>query len=293
MLSQEQRQSQESNAREGIMVVSQAGDGFRVFAATDPTKLYEVGGSPEAPVCNCTEFQWRRNQPGYRCIHIQAVFRELGGGNGSAEDTFRELPVPVADGPADPVNVAGGGANALEPMAQMTLKRSVSPDGRIDSFSVEFTQDLTGLTTQSAVAEAASVIALQGQIIKSFLGQGQPGNGNGNGNGRAKPVHEASGDGSVPAQMADIGGMNTRWGWRYFINVRVNGNTVKLFGTRKDLGDYLVAAGHPEQSSNIAKGVALNVPCRVIVKPTDDGKYLNVERVLPAQLPANYQERGH
>jgi hypothetical protein len=31
--------------------------------------------------------------------------------------------------------------------------------------------------------------------------------------------------------------------------------------------------------------VALRVPCRVVTKPSPDGRYMNVERVLPVPMP--------
>jgi hypothetical protein len=40
-------------------------------------------------------------------------------------------------------------------------------------------------------------------------------------------------------------------------------------------------------AERIEEGVALRVPCRVITKPSPDGRYVNIERVLPVAVPQN------
>src|SRR4030095_14256758 len=93
--------------------------------------------------------------------------------------------------------------------------------------------------------------------------------------------------GAVPAKLLDIGGLDSKSGGRLFITVLVHGQTsTKLFGNPKQLGDQLTAAGFPTQAQQVQEGITLNLPCRVTTKPSTDGKYLNVERVLPP-LPAS------
>jgi hypothetical protein len=75
--------------------------------------------------------------------------------------------------------------------------------------------------------------------------------------------------------------MNTRSGWRFYINVEVSGAAIKLFGNKRQLGDYVAAAGFPNIADRLEQGMMLNLPCRVITKPSPDGKYLNIEQVLP------------
>jgi hypothetical protein len=75
--------------------------------------------------------------------------------------------------------------------------------------------------------------------------------------------------------------MNTRGGWKTFINVQVNGTTTKVFGNKRELGEMITAAGFASIAEHISQGMMLNLPCRVITKPTPDGRYLNIERVLP------------
>ena len=47
-----------------------------------------------------------------------------------------------------------------------------------------------------------------------------------------------------------------------------------------ELGAAVAAAGF--NNVEIAEGVTLNVACRVTTKPCPDGKYTNIDKVLPA-----------
>ena len=49
----------------------------------------------------------------------------------------------------------------------------------------------------------------------------------------------------------------------------------------------LQTAGYELDPANLEPGLRLNLACRVVTKPTDDGKYLNVEKVLPLHKNAN------
>jgi hypothetical protein len=294
MVTQQQTQARTGTGKEQIMVVAQGEDGFRVYTANDPGKVFDVTGNPQAPECNCPEFQWRKGRPGYRCAHIEAVFHETGvavptngngngnGNGGNGHEQYR---------PDTGVAYGGNGHDGLSGASVMILKRSVSPDKRIDSLSVEFSHPLDGISPEDIVDMALQSLTVQAAIAGDFLAdsQGQGGNnGQGRGQAAAAPI---SNDGAQPGQMLDIGGMQTRWGWRYFINVKVNGNTVKLFGKKNQLADYIATAGYPNQSGNIDKGVTLNLPCRVITQPSEDGRYVNVSQILP-QLTVATATRG-
>jgi hypothetical protein len=74
--------------------------------------------------------------------------------------------------------------------------------------------------------------------------------------------------------------MDGKWGRRLFINVEVNGKTLKIFGNHEQLAATVAAAGFA--GVEIEEGTDLNLPCRVTTKPSPDGKYTNVDRVLPA-----------
>jgi len=73
--------------------------------------------------------------------------------------------------------------------------------------------------------------------------------------------------------------MQTRFGWRYFINVEVGQRTYKLFGTSQQLVEQLTAIG--QGNAKISKGSTINVPCLAVLDKSKDGKYTNVVELLP------------
>ena len=159
----------------------------------------------------------------------------------------------------------------------MHLKRSVSPDGRIDSLSVEFSCPVGKVSVDELRQRADKIIALQGDIAAGFLKE----------NGNGKPQREVDTANAVPAQLLAVASMNGKWGRRLFINVLANGQVLKLFGSEKQLADAVSAAGFGSVAEHLADGLALNLPCRVVTKPSPDGKYTNIDRVLPAPAAAH------
>ncbi len=87
----------------------------------------------------------------------------------------------------------------------------------------------------------------------------------------------------MSAQMLDVVGLDGRWGRRLFINVQAEGRRIKLFGTKSQLAEHVRAAGFPEYADHLTEGVTLHVPCRVLTSPSRDGRYLNIDRVLPVR----------
>jgi hypothetical protein len=157
----------------------------------------------------------------------------------------------------------------------MLLKRSVSPDGRIDSLSVEFALPVAKLSTSDIKASAFRALALQSEIVEGFLGK------RGNGNG---PVPDAEPpEPTLYAAIKGVRAMDTKWGRRLYLAFSVNGEHLRLFGSRKRLGEVLTLAGFPEYSRQITEDLELDLPCRVIVGPSPDGRYMNVQRVFPAK----------
>ena len=75
--------------------------------------------------------------------------------------------------------------------------------------------------------------------------------------------------------------MNGKWGERLSLNVQINGRTSRLFGSPKQLAERIQSAGYEIDPANLEPGLRLNLACRVTTKPSDDGRYLNVEKVLP------------
>src|SRR5713226_2337022 len=146
------------------LVISRIDEGFRVYSVANPGKSYLVSGSAEAPACTCPEFQ--NGTLGSRCRHIEAVLARYGRGNGEAEaDNYaREERLAIQN----EGRVAPDQGRQAGP-AVMLLKRSVSPDGRIDSLSVEFTAEVDGMAPAEVADRAARLLALQTAIVKGFL----------------------------------------------------------------------------------------------------------------------------
>src|SRR5437879_1541536 len=91
------------------------------------------------------------------------------------------------------------------------------------------------------------------------------------GNGHAKPVS---------TRMIDIGKVNGKWGERLRINVQVGDRRCRLFGSADQLALQIARAGFHMNPEDIEDGRRLNVACLVVTKPSDDGKYLNIARVV-------------
>jgi len=262
-------------------VLSRTDDGCLVYAATDPQHVYLVAGTPDCSTCTCPDARAHQAEATYRCPHMTAVFPpEPVADPQAALDLADERAAIQAE--AKPRkrgngNASNGNGHGHLP-AQMILKRSISPDGRIDALSVEFTCPVEGLTPEATLAQATSTLDLQAQIVRAFVPPKPPSNG---GNGHDMTEHAAvpADTGRVPATFLTVGGMDGKWGRRLFLNVQVNGRTAKLFGSSKQLQAALATAGYPEAS--VAEGSSLNLPCQVIAAPSPDGRYLNIVQVFP------------
>jgi hypothetical protein len=266
-----------------IFVITRTDDGFRVHSPADPTQSYLVTGGADNARCTCPAFAFLEDSPDPRCEHIKLVF----GPRAGAAREAAELPKPET--PPETAAAKPTNSELDEPTnghgATMLLKRSVSPDGRIDSLSVEFSFPVGKGSTKDIKLRATRTLKLQGEIVAGFLSQ----------NGRKEPEHPADHEehgngngngahnGAEPARMLEIGGINTKWGRRLFIAFQVNGDTLKLFGNRKRLGDALVAIGRPKLADQIEEGLKIDAPCLVTTK--ESGQYTNVDEVFPAETP--------
>ncbi len=279
-MTREELENRKEKAERETLIISRTDDGFRVYSPEWPTTIYTVSGSPEEPRCSCPDFEIHQSDPEWRCKHILAVLNQLekskdqsGEADPYGEEERRgnqeEGQVPEKPEKKEPKTKRNGAS-------QMVIKRSISPDGRIDSLSVVFACPLGKTSLEEIKSRAVNTLKLQAEIVKSFLEV----NGKENGPKGAKGDDT---DGSLPAQMLRIGGMNGKWGWRYFIDVDISGRRSKLFGTRKELAGYITAAGFPNLAERIENGLILKLPCRVIAKPSDDGRFLNIEKVLPIE----------
>jgi len=252
-------------------VIARMGDAFRVYAPGNPSDVHTVRTNG-IPTCTCREY----NAPGrgerVPCTHISVVLAACNG-------KFAPPAVPAIS-PATRVTEAdnperGGSVPSEDAAKHMLLKRSVSPDGRIDSLSVEFALPVAKLSTSDIKASAFRALALQSEIVEGFLGK------RGNGNGQAPEAGPP--DTTLYASITGVRGMDTKWGRRLYLTFMVNGEHLRLFGSRKRLGEVLSLAGFPEYARQITEDLELDLPCRVIVEPSPDGRYMNVRRVFPAE----------
>lgn len=290
----EQRKARAVNE---TLVIAPTEGGFRVYSPANITHIFMVSGIPDSPQCNCGEFEAKKSDPEWRCKHILAVLNQRDkwqGSKPSSETTHTQERSQSETKTSEGAEKKKSKTARNGQHSQMIIKRSVSPDGYINSLSVEFSNPTDGSTDDDIKRDAAKTLKLQAEIVGEFLKSAEsrrpngepPQRSNGGGNAGEKsqnsPSQPASvGDGAVPAQLLNIAGMNTRGGWKTFLNVQVNGTTTKLFGDRRELGEFITAAGFASIAEHISQGMMLNLPCRVLTKRSQDGKYLNIERVFP------------
>jgi hypothetical protein len=267
----------EARADRDVFVIARNGDGCLVYSPANPKQRYRVSEDEDGVHCTCPDFQAHQNDPGWRCKHILAALRQADG-NGHARDPYEaEERRAIQEESREPRKRK---AAPPSPAAQMLLKRSVSPDGRIDSLSVEFATPVSDITGSAVKTQAAAMLAIQSEIVDDFLHRSPKSNGplpNGNG----QPAEEQKSPAS-PARVVGVGGMDGKWGRRLFLTIEADGKRLRLFGNRKQLGEHLTMAGYPDIAHTLSEGADLDLPCRVITKPSTDGGYINIERLLPA-----------
>ena len=215
-------------------------------------------------------------------------------GNGHVSETpvaaaGGENQPPIPQKPATPKR-ARKPANGS---TQMLIKRSVSPDGRIDSVSVEFSMPVSDISNGEIKDKALKILQLQKEIVGTFLklnGQKEPANAAGS----PQPVpqgNKGNADGKpVFARMIDVGKVTGKWGERLCINVQIGDRRCRLFGSADQLALQIARAGYHMNPGDIEDGRRLNVACLVVTKPSDDGRYLNIVRVV--SLPKGGGKNG-
>ena len=159
------------------------------------------------------------------------------------------------------------------PATHIRVKRSVSPDGRINSLSVEMVSPLDSLDPDEILRHVRQVVASETKVVEAFLDHE-----------RADTASESNGErvDATPAKITAIGGMDTQWGRRLFLVFQVNGEATRVFGSAHKLAGVLGSVGMRMEEPEIVEGVALDVPCQVTTGRTEDGRYLTIEKVLPA-----------
>jgi hypothetical protein len=257
----------EERAENERLIISLNDEGsFRVYSPSNPTRSYTVSGTPEGPKCTCPDFEGHKDDPEWKCQHMMAVLNLL---NKSVE--------PAASGEKEPQPRKEETMTEAIRGLEMRIKRSVSRDDKINSLSITLSYPVESDSPSEVKDNAERLIGVLSDITDQFKQE----------NGKAPEQRNAtqnSGNGSVPAQILSVGGMKGTWGGRrLFLNFNVNGQTLKLFGSRNELAKYISYAGFPDLLERIGEGTILNLPCRVITKPSADGKYVNIERVYPIE----------
>lgn len=268
----QETQQPQRNGRmpDDFMIVSRNEDGYRVYSALHPENRHLVSGSINEPACNCDAFAEDRT-----CEHVRAVQERFGEDERVEQEERLAIQAEAQPSPKRIRKVATNGAPAM-----MTLKRSVSPDGRIDSLSVELSCPIEQASAADIKSRATNMLKLQSEIASGFLNANGKRNGHGNGN----QGNKSSETQPVPARMLSIGSTNGKWGPRFFISFQANGHALKLFGTTRQLAEAVIAAGFNYSEEDVVEGVSLNLPCRIVTKPSPDGRFLNIDRVLPGSL---------
>lgn len=274
----EELKKRQERARTEPLIVSRTEDGFRVYSAANRSRIYEVTGVPDDPVCSCPDFERHAMDPDWKCKHVLAVQNRLAMENGRH-----------GNGP----QTNGEGAKLPRPErplngSQMLIKRSVSPDGRIDALSVEFSLPVD-MGNGEAESYAARILRLQNEIAGRFLKRdnGEP----------ERPASQPARaplptDRAIPATITGMDAGDTRKGRRLFLRFQVGERTLRRYGSWQKLADLVSEAGYPEEAENLQERTRLDLPCRVRLQRSRDGRYLNVAQVLPARAGTSAGTRG-
>jgi hypothetical protein len=286
-MTETQLEVRKERAENGALVISRVEEGFRVYSVHNPSRIYLVRQEGERWTCTCPDYEFHKADTTWRCKHILAIgpwMRRNGDGASTPTEQPSHEPAVSAESAKQPPHPQTPRPNEWIPPVpvQMMMKRSVSPDGRIDSISVEFSLPVSGYSNGEIKQRALSTLELQKEIVGAFLAlnrsEGSPVFTQQN----LQPPKPVNGDGKpVFARMIDIGKMDGKWGERLYINFAVNGRKSRLFGSAGQLAEQIQSAGYDIDAANVEPGLRLNLACRVVTKPSDDGRYLNVEQVLP------------
>lgn len=292
-MTQTQFDTRTEHPEHGVLIASKTEEGFRVYSLQTPSTIYSVRKDGERWTCTCPDFEAHKTDTTYRCQHILTVAPWPNDGHATAPQPgnghAKEATVPALP-PIDPPAEKKRSRKRSDGSVQMLIKRSVSPDGRIDSVSVEFSMPVADITSAEIKDKAVKTLELQKEIVGSFLRLNAqpspaptvPSTATTQTPQTPPPPVPANTNGQpVFARLMDIGKVNGRWGDRFCINVQVNGRWSRIFGSADQLAGEIAKAGHHIDASRIEPGLRLNLPCLVTTKPSDDGKYLNVENVYP------------
>jgi hypothetical protein len=207
-------------------------------------------------VCDCVDFDEDSN-----CNHIRAVLSHL---CTQTKKAFNES--------ADNRQLTDASP------ATMTLRRSISPDGKIDSLAIEFSSPVDRSSCADITARALSMLKLQSVVANEFLMSKHAGRAIENNNGHSSQVLMAN------ARMIRIGEVPTKRDRSLFLEFHLRDQGARLFGTSEELAQAVADAVYSSSPDDICDGLNLDVACQVLVKPSRNPLYTEILRVLPVDF---------
>jgi hypothetical protein len=113
-------------------------------------------------------FETHSEDPSWSCKHILAVQ------NYQAKTQVKQTPENYEDAERAAIQAETvpqpQSPDFRKPEARMLVKRSLSPDGRIDSISLEFSFDVREESAGDIKSRALKALKLQTEIVQSFIG---------------------------------------------------------------------------------------------------------------------------
>jgi hypothetical protein len=229
--------------------------------------------------CTCPDFQVRIAQEGRICKHIAA-----------AAITALAPQVGVSSSANGNGSVKANGIPSAEVSPLIfRIRRSVQTDGKA-AVQVEVQARVTNDEAQDRETASYAYVLLE-RLASQAAKNGAPSDNNAHREfdspsaATATPIKPrritaASKASPVPAVITKIDRMKTRQGESLFLQVDVNGETVRVFGRPEELAERLEASGYDIPASEIEAGMELHLPCLVKLGQGNSG-YKIIEEFLP------------
>jgi len=167
-MTQEQFDSRSERAEKDLLVISTTDEGWRVRSAHNPSRYYLVSGDGETLRCSCPDFEKHgAEDPSWTCKHILAIQyyqRKPGAARSMEVYSSEERAAIQTEGSSQVKSGQVQPENTNSIPSQMVLKRSLSPDGRIDSISI-LNVDVNG--------RRARFFGTLGQIVRAIAAAGE------------------------------------------------------------------------------------------------------------------------
>ncbi|HEY6807097.1 MAG TPA: hypothetical protein VI306_26200 [Pyrinomonadaceae bacterium] len=231
------------------------GLGYRVVDPSRPNSPYLIEEVVNRFLCGCNDFE-----ESLTCQHVRAVLSYLAEEKRNGGNIGPQLKV--------------ASTNAEPSSATMALRRSISPDGRIDSLTIEFSTPVDNTSFRDITARALNILKLQSVVTKEFLLTAHAGRQSDRSNGHNQVV-------TLNAKMIRIGDVPTKRDRPLFIEFHLEDHGARLFGTASELAQAITDAGYPYAPEEIFAGQTIDASCQVLIKSSRNPLYAEILRVLP------------